>query len=84
MLSLVAAPGARNTTLVRLAAIGVQNMMETEPDRAAPALAPLRQPHNLKPIRIITQLRRDIPQVACFDTMCHNMWTDASKARYQR
>ncbi|MFL9929136.1 hypothetical protein P0D88_07710 [Paraburkholderia sp. RL18-103-BIB-C] len=47
--------------------------MDTEPDRPARALAPPHQPHNLKPIRIIAQLRRDIPQVACFDTMCHNM-----------
>jgi acetate kinase len=58
--------------------------METEPEHAAGALAPPHQPHNLKPIRIITQLRRDIPQVACFDTMCHNMWTDASQALYPR
>jgi acetate kinase len=43
-------------------------------------LAPLHQTHNLKPIRIIAQLRPEIPQVACFDTMFHNTQTETSKA----
>lgn len=34
-------------------------------------LAPLHQPHNLKPIRILLRRMPDIPQVACFDTAFH-------------
>ena len=34
-------------------------------------LAPLHQPHNLAPIRIVTQRRLELPQVACFDTAFH-------------
>ncbi|HSI40736.1 MAG TPA: acetate/propionate family kinase [Xanthobacteraceae bacterium] len=35
-------------------------------------LAPLHQPHNLEPIRIIASRRPDLPQVACFDTAFHH------------
>jgi acetate kinase len=34
-------------------------------------LAPLHQPHNLTPIRILLGRRPDLPQVACFDTAFH-------------
>ena len=34
-------------------------------------LAPLHQPHNLKPIRRLLERAPDIPQVACFDTAFH-------------
>jgi acetate kinase len=34
-------------------------------------LAPLHQPHNLKPIRIVRRHRPDLPQVASFDTAFH-------------
>ncbi len=34
-------------------------------------LAPLHQPHNLLPIRLIAEKRPDIVQVACFDTAFH-------------
>jgi len=34
-------------------------------------LAPLHQPHNLMPIRLIAARRPDLPQVACFDTAFH-------------
>jgi len=34
-------------------------------------LAPLHQPHNLAPIRIVAQRRPEMPQVACFDTAFH-------------
>lgn len=34
-------------------------------------LAPLHQPHNLKAIEIINQLKPEIPQIACFDTAFH-------------
>ncbi|MBL8415582.1 MAG: acetate/propionate family kinase [Propionivibrio sp.] len=34
-------------------------------------LAPLHQPHNLTPIRLLLANRPDLPQVACFDTAFH-------------
>jgi acetate kinase len=34
-------------------------------------LAPLHQPHNLAPIRIVAQRNPEMPQVACFDTAFH-------------
>jgi acetate kinase len=34
-------------------------------------LAPLHQPHNLTPIRLMFERRPDLPQVACFDTAFH-------------
>jgi acetate kinase len=34
-------------------------------------LAPLHQPHNLTPIRLLLERRADLPQVACFDTAFH-------------
>lgn len=34
-------------------------------------LAPLHQPHNLLPIRLLNERRPDLPQVACFDTAFH-------------
>jgi len=34
-------------------------------------LAPLHQPHNLEPIRIIGRQFPDLPQIACFDTAFH-------------
>jgi acetate kinase len=34
-------------------------------------LAPLHQPHNLAPIRLLLTRRPDLPQVACFDTAFH-------------
>ncbi|MEM5314992.1 acetate/propionate family kinase [Paraburkholderia sp. JHI869] len=41
-----------------------------ELEKLAP-LAPLHQPHNLKPIRVIAERNPDVPQVACFDTAFH-------------
>ncbi|WP_233806849.1 acetate/propionate family kinase [Paraburkholderia sp. HP33-1] len=43
-------------------------------------LAPLHQPHNLKPIRILAQLRPDLTQVACFDTTFHRTQTEIAQA----
>lgn len=37
------------------------------------SLAPLHQPHNLTPIRLMLELRLDLPQVACFDTAFHRV-----------
>jgi acetate kinase len=34
-------------------------------------LAPLHQPHNLAPIRLLLERSPDLPQVACFDTAFH-------------
>ena len=35
------------------------------------ALAPLHQPHNLTPIRLLLERQPELPQVACFDTAFH-------------
>jgi len=34
-------------------------------------LAPLHQPHNLTPVRLLQKQRPDLPQIACFDTAFH-------------
>ena len=39
-------------------------------EKLAP-LAPLHQPHNLAPIRVISRIAPDVAQVACFDTAFH-------------
>jgi acetate kinase len=43
-------------------------------------LAPLHQPHNLSPIRVLKQLKGDLPQVACFDTAFHSEQPDVAAA----
>ncbi|ARP93168.1 acetate/propionate family kinase [Bordetella genomosp. 13] len=43
-------------------------------------LAPLHQPHNLKPIEVVAQLRPDLPQVACFDTAFHRRQPEVAQA----
>jgi acetate kinase len=43
-------------------------------------LAPLHQPHNLKPIDILAQLRPDLMQVACFDTAFHRGQPEVAQA----
>jgi acetate kinase len=43
------------------------------------ALAPLHQPHNLSPIRLLIGRRPDLPQVACFDTAFHSTNPDISR-----
>lgn len=43
-------------------------------------LAPLHQPHNLKPIEIVSKLRPDIVQVACFDTAFHRAQPEVAQA----
>jgi len=35
-------------------------------------LAPLHQPNNLAPIRVLLERQSDLPQVACFDTAFHS------------
>ena len=43
-------------------------------------LAPLHQPHNLKPIEVFATLRPDLPQVACFDTAFHRSQPEVAQA----
>ncbi|HEX5051177.1 MAG TPA: acetate/propionate family kinase [Planctomycetota bacterium] len=43
-------------------------------------LAPLHQPHNLAPIRILMARRPPVPQVACFDTAFHHTLPDLARA----
>lgn len=43
-------------------------------------LAPLHQPHNLAPIRVLLEARPDVPQVACFDTAFHRTQPEAAQA----
>ncbi|WP_114373941.1 acetate/propionate family kinase [Elioraea thermophila] len=43
-------------------------------------LAPLHQPHNLLPIRLLAEKRPDLPQVACFDTAFHRTAPDLAQA----
>ena len=42
-------------------------------------LAPLHQPHNLAPIRILRQHFPDLPQIACFDTAFHRNQPDLAQ-----
>lgn len=43
-------------------------------------LAPLHQPHNLAPIRILARSRPELPQVACFDTAFHRVQPEVAQA----
>ncbi len=43
-------------------------------------LAPLHQPHNLAPIRVVAQRRLELPQVACFDTAFHRTQPELAQA----
>ena len=42
-------------------------------------LAPLHQPHNLEPIRIVRRRLPGMPQVACFDTAFHQSQSDIAR-----
>jgi acetate kinase len=42
-------------------------------------LAPLHQPHNLAPIRLLLERTPDLPQVACFDTAFHRTNPDLAQ-----
>lgn len=50
-----------------------------ELERLCP-LAPLHQPHNLAPIRIVAAQRPELPQVACFDTAFHRGQPEVAQA----
>jgi len=43
-------------------------------------LAPLHQPHNLAPIRIVAERAPQLPQVACFDTGFHRAQAELAQA----
>jgi acetate kinase len=43
-------------------------------------LAPLHQPHNLAPIRIVAERSPQLPQVACFDTAFHHGQPELAQA----
>ena len=43
-------------------------------------LAPLHQPHNLRPIGLLLSLAPQLPQVACFDTSFHRTIPDERQA----
>jgi acetate kinase len=43
-------------------------------------LAPLHQPHNLKPIRLLLANQPQLPQVACFDTAFHRGQPEVAQA----
>jgi acetate kinase len=43
-------------------------------------LAPLHQPNNLAPIRVLLEVRPDLPQVACFDTAFHRTQPELAQA----
>ena len=43
-------------------------------------LAPLHQPHNLAPMRVLMQSAPELPQVACFDTAFHRTIPEIAQA----
>jgi acetate kinase len=57
--------GTEYAAPVRIDAAALDRLAEYVP------LAPLHQPHNLLPIRVIAERRPELPQVACFDTAFH-------------
>ena len=44
------------------------------------SLAPLHQPHNLAPVRVIAERAPALPQVACFDTAFHRTQPPVARA----
>jgi acetate kinase len=48
-------------------------------DKLTP-LAPLHQPHNLAPIRLLAERQPEVPQVACFDTAFHRAQPEVAQA----
>ena len=43
-------------------------------------LAPLHQPHNLKPVRLLLENQPQLPQVGCFDTAFHRNQPEVAQA----
>ena len=44
------------------------------------SLAPLHQPHNLAPMRLLLERSPELPQIACFDTAFHRTQGDVAQA----
>lgn len=42
-------------------------------------LAPLHQPHNIEPMRVLFKLRPELPQIGCFDTAFHHTIPEIAK-----
>ena len=66
--------GSAYAAPVRLTAEIVENLEQFIP------LAPLHQPHNLKPIRLLLDNQPQLPQVACFDTAFHRNQPEVAQA----
>jgi acetate kinase len=66
--------GVKYTQAVRVDAEVIAELEKLSP------LAPLHQPHNLKPIEIVAKLRPGLPQVACFDTAFHRAQPEVAQA----
>jgi acetate kinase len=61
------------------APVKLTNAIAAELEKLCP-LAPLHQPHNLKPIRLLLESNPALPQVACFDTAFHHTQPDVARA----
>ncbi len=57
--------GMKYAQPMRMDAAVLQDLQQFVP------LAPLHQPHNLTPIRLMLERQPNVPQVACFDTAFH-------------
>jgi acetate kinase len=66
--------GLKFTSAVRVSPEVIAELATLSP------LAPLHQPHNLKPIKVVAELRPDLPQVACFDTAFHRAQPEVAQA----
>ena len=66
--------GTKYAAPMRLDAAALDTLAELVP------LAPLHQPHNLLPIRVIAERRPGLPQVACFDTAFHQSASPLAQA----
>jgi len=62
-----------------VAPIKLTNAVADELEKLCP-LAPLHQPHNLKPIRLLLESNPALPQVACFDTAFHHAQPEVARA----
>ena len=66
--------GTKYAAPMRIDAAALDTLAELVP------LAPLHQPHNLLPIRVIAERRPGLPQVACFDTAFHQSASPLAQA----
>jgi acetate kinase len=66
--------GVRFTAPVR-----VTHTVLAELERLTP-LAPLHQPHNLRPISALMVRQPDLPQIACFDTAFHATQSEVTRS----